>query len=150
MQLSENFSLAELTNSQTATRKGISNEPTDDHIANLMRLVENILQPCRDEFGAIIITSGYRSAALNEAIGGSTRSQHSKGEAADFHAKTVDCLALGKWIANNLDFDQLIFEFIDSPTGGWIHCSSSGDNRGEILKAEKQNGKTVYTQMELF
>ena len=147
MKLSANFSLNEMTRSQTATRRGLDNSPTDVHQDNLQLLCEKILQPCRDHFGPITVTSGYRSDALNEAIGGSTTSQHSKGQAADFSASGASIQELGNWIRDNLEFDQLIFEFLDSPSGGWIHCSYFEPGRNEVLTADKVNGKTVYTRI---
>jgi len=85
MQLSENFSLLELTKSQTAARKGIDNAPSPEHQENLKRLCESILQRVRDHFGQVVsVSSGYRSAELCTAIGSKTTSQHAKGEAADF------------------------------------------------------------------
>ena len=84
MNLSQNFSLRELTTSQTAERKGISNEPTEEHIENLKLLCKNILQPVRDEWGVVSVSSGYRSPALCEALGSKSTSQHARGQAADF------------------------------------------------------------------
>lgn len=149
MKLSENFSLNELTKSQTATRQGISNQPTEEHLENLKALVENVLQPIRDSKGQPIrVTSGYRSAKLNAAIGGSSKSQHSKGEAADFEITGVDNYELAEWIKSFIpEFDQLILEFYTSgdQNSGWIHCSYSREkNRKQVLTANKENGKTVY------
>ena len=90
MNLSQNFSLRELTKSQTAERKGISNEPSEEHIENLKLLCENILQPVRDEWGVVSVSSGYRSPALCVAIGSSEKSQHARGMAADFECHSVD------------------------------------------------------------
>ena len=149
MKLSENFSLNELTKSQTATRRGISNQPSEEHLENLKALVENVLQPIRDSKGQPIrVTSGYRSAALNTAIGGSSKSQHSKGEAADFEITGLDNYELAEWIQSFVpEFDQLILEFYTSgdQNSGWIHCSYSREkNRKQVLTANKENGKTVY------
>ena len=95
MKLSENFSLAEMTKSQTATRKGIRNEPSTEHIENLIHLAETVLQPVREHFGKpVAISSGYRSPELCEAIGSSAKSQHAKGEAADFEIHGVDNMQL--------------------------------------------------------
>ena len=146
MQLSGHFSLAELTKSQTAVRKGIDNKPTLDHIENLTELCTHILEPTRRNFGKpIVITSGYRSEALCEAIGSKTTSQHAKGEAADFEMFGVDNKELAKYIKNNLVFDQLILEFYnpDDPSSGWVHCSySKEENRKQSLL---YNGKD-YTE----
>ena len=127
MKLSENFSLKELTKSQTAVRKGINNEPGTAEIENLIHLAESVLQPVRDHFGkAVMISSGYRSPELCEAIGSSTKSQHAKGEAADFEIGGVDNKELATWISKNTTFDQLILEFYDEgdPNSGWVHCSA--------------------------
>ena len=146
MKLSGHFSLAELTKSQTAVRKGIDNKPTLDHIENLTELCTHILEPTRRNFGKpIVITSGYRSEALCEAIGSKTTSQHAKGEAADFEMFGVDNKELAKYIKNNLVFDQLILEFYnpDDPSSGWVHCSySKEENRKQSLL---YNGKD-YTE----
>mgnify|MGYP003678895704 CR=1 FL=1 len=149
MKLSENFSLNELTKSQTATRQGISNQPSGEHLDNLKALVENVLQRIRDSRGQPIrVTSGYRSAELNAAIGGSSKSQHSKGEAADFEITGVVNYELAQWIRDHIpEFDQLILEFYNSgdKNSGWIHCSYSQEkNRKQVLTATKENGKTVY------
>ena len=112
MQLSQNFSLRELTKSQTAERKGISNEPSEEHVENLKLLCTKILQPIRDHFGIVSISSGYRSPALCEAIGSKITSQHASGQAADFECiGGISNYDLAVWIQGNLDFDQLILEF---------------------------------------
>ena len=146
MKLSGHFSLAELTKSQTATRKGIDNNPTLEHIENLTELCVQILEPTRRNFSTpMVITSGYRSEELCEAIGSKTTSQHAKGEAADFEMFGVDNKELAKYIKNNLVFDQLILEFYnpDDPSSGWVHCSySKEENRKQSLL---YNGKD-YTE----
>ena len=145
MQLSRNFSLQELIKSDTAIRKGINNNPNAEQIEKLKGLCENILQPVRDHFGRVKITSGYRSVELCEAIGSKTTSQHAKGEAADFEMFGVDNKELAKYIKNNLVFDQLILEFYnpDDPSSGWVHCSySKEENRKQSLL---YNGKD-YTE----
>lgn len=148
MRLSDNFTLAEFTNSQTATRRGIRNTPTAAHQEALRQLCVHILEPVRAHFGRPVrITSGYRSAALNRAIGGSTTSQHSKGEAADFEIPGVDNRRVAKWIENNLPFDQLILEGAkrSDPNAGWIHVSYRADRaRGSVLTATFPG--PVYTQ----
>ena len=146
MKLSGHFSLAELTKSQTATRKGIDNQPTLDHIENLTELCTQVLEPTRRNFGKpMVISSGYRSEELCEAIGSSKNSQHAKGEAADFEMFGLDNKELAKYIKNNLVFDQLILEFYnpDDPSSGWVHCSySKEENRKQSLL---YNGKD-YTE----
>jgi len=146
MKLSGHFSLSELTKSQTAVRKGIDNQPTLEHIENLTELCTHVLEPTRRNFGKpMVITSGYRSEELCEAIGSSKNSQHAKGEAADFEMFGVDNKELAKYIKNNLVFDQLILEFYnpDDPSSGWVHCSyNKEENRKQSLL---YNGKD-YTE----
>src|SRR6056300_61997 len=149
MQLSKNFSLKEMTASQTAARHGINNNPSEDHMNNMKALCENVLQKVRDHYGKVVtISSGYRSPELCVKIGSSVNSQHAKGEAADFEIYGVSNAELCKYIADNLEFDQLILEFhnIDEPNSGWIHCSyKSEDNRKQILRAYRdESGKTKY------
>ena len=147
MNLTRNFSLLELTKSDTAIRKGIDNEPNADQIDKLKLLCENILQPVRDHFGRVKVTSGFRSVALCEAIGSSANSQHAKAEAADFECPGVDNAELADWIHKNLSYDQLILEFYTpgEPNSGWIHCSWISDQpRASYLHAYKSNGKTKY------
>ena len=146
MQLSFNFSLRELTRSQTATRKGIKNEPNQEQLINLVALTVKILQPCRDKFGPISINSGLRVLELNRAIGSGDKSQHTRGQAADFEAFSISNTELAKWIKDNLDFDQLILEYPGKdPRDGWVHCSYERmGNRGQILTALKVKCKTVY------
>ena len=153
MDLSKNFSLKELTKSQTATRKGIHNKPETNAVENLIHLAETILQPVREHFGKpVMISSGYRSPALCEAIGASAKSQHAKGEAADFEIHGVDNKELATWIADNCEFDQLILEFYDGvdPNSGWIHCSiTTGSLRKQMLTAERIAGRTSYSPILL-
>ena len=108
MKLSRNFTLQELIKSDTAIRKGIDNNPNADQIEKLKTLCETILQPVRDHFGRVKVTSGYRSSDLCLAIGSSVNSQHAKAEAADFEVMGVDNAELADWIHKNLDYDQLI------------------------------------------
>lgn len=141
MNLSPNFSLKELCKSQTAARKGLNNVPDaswEKHIVeNLVELAGNILQPIRENFNIPFTpSSGYRSPALNDAIGGSKTSQHSLGEAVDIEVPTVDNATLAQWIIDNLIFDQLILEFYKKgePTSGWVHVSYKNEgNRKQIL-----------------
>ena len=146
MQLSKNFSLRELTRSQTAIRKGIKNEPEQEQLMNLVALTVKILQPCRDKFGSISINSGLRVLELNRAIGSGDKSQHTKGQASDFEAYTISNAQLADWIMLNLDFDQLILEYPGKdPRDGWVHCSYNRmENRKQVLTAVKEKGRTAY------
>ena len=149
MKLTENFSLNELTKSQTAERKGIDNTPSTEHQENLKSLCEMILQPIRDHFGQVVsVSSGYRSQELCVAIGSSTQSQHAKGEASDFEIFGISNKELADYIDQNLDYDQLILEYWkgeDEPNSGWVHCSyTNGNNRKQYLRAYKENGSTKY------
>ena len=148
MKLTENFSLNELTKSQTAERKGINNTPSAEHQDNLKSLCEMVLQPIRDHFGQVVsISSGYRSPELCVAIGSSTKSQHASGCAADFEIFGVSNKELADWIDQNLDYDQLILEYWkeSDPNSGWIHCSfNTQGNRKQYLRAYKENGSTKY------
>ena len=140
MLLSKNFSLLELTKSQTAERRGIENKPTAEHIENMVALCENIIQPVRDQYGSFIVSSGYRCPELCIAIGSSKDSQHAKGQAADFEVAGVSNYKLASWIEENLEFDQLILECFTGGNTGWIHCSYVPDGRRETLTYDKQNG----------
>ena len=148
MNLTENFSLNELTKSQTAERKGIDNTPSPEHQRNLKSLCEMILQPIRDHFGRVVsVSSGYRSPELCTAIGSKISSQHAKGQAADFEIYGLSNQELANWIRENLSYDQLILEYWtpENPNNGWIHCSYSLErNRKEYLRAYKNEGKTKY------
>jgi zinc D-Ala-D-Ala carboxypeptidase len=152
MNLSKSFTLNELTKSQEATRLGIDNTPNEEHILNLKLLCENVLQPIRDFYGMpLSVSSGYRSAALCEAIGSSSKSQHTKGQAADFEIFGVANKDLADFVVKNLDYDQCILEFWNEnePNSGWVHCSfNASGNRKQFLKAEKLNGRIVYTMLE--
>ena len=149
MKLTENFSLNELTKSQTAERKGIDNTPSTEHQENLKSRCEMILQPIRDHFGQVVsVSSGYRSPELCVAIGSSTQSQHAKGQASDFEIFGVSNKELADYIDQNLDYDQLIIEYWkgeDEPNSGWVHCSfNTQGNRKQYLRAYKENGSTKY------
>ena len=147
MKLSRNFSLHELTKSETAIRKGIDNTPNEEVINNLTTLCDMVLQKVRDCHGAVIITSAYRSEELNKAIGGSTTSDHCKGCAADFEVPGMDNKELVRWIIDNLTFKQVILEFYEdgNPNSGWVHCSfEEGKNKNEVLRAVKEGKTTVY------
>jgi len=151
MKLSEHLDLAEVTRSDSAKRKGISNMPTPEHIENFKKLAQNIFEPIRKHFGVpILISSGYRSKALNTIIGGSLTSQHCSGEAIDIDmdgsANGVTNKMVFDFIKNNLSFDQLIFEFGTKDAPDWVHVSfeSTGKQRKQILRATKVGGKTAY------
>jgi len=151
MKLSSNFSLNELTKSQTAERKGIDNTPSTEHQENLKKLCENVLQPVRDHFEQVVsVSSGYRSPELCTAIGSKTTSQHARGEAADFEIFGVSNKELADYIDSELHYDQLILEYWkeSDPNSGWVHCSfSEGNNRKQYLRAYKEDGKTKYEQV---
>ena len=148
MKLSQNYSLRELTKSQTAERKGIPNEPSEEHIENLKLLCTKILQPIRDEFGVVSVSSGYRSPALCEALGSKSTSQHARGQAADFECYGIDNNKLFEWATKNLTFDQAILEFYNGdPESGWIHMSYKDKNRGQKLRAYRDNNKVVYQKI---
>lgn len=151
MKLSEHLDLAEVVRSDSAKRNGISNMPTAEHINNFKKLAENIFEPIRKHFRSpIIISSGYRSKELNAIIGGSATSQHCFGEAIDIDMDGTPNGVTNKMVFNfikdNLKFDQLIYEFGNDSNPDWVHVSyeSSGKQRGQVLRAIKRNGKTVY------
>tara|TARA_B100000424_G_scaffold755_1_gene632 strand:- start:409 stop:876 length:468 start_codon:yes stop_codon:yes gene_type:complete len=147
--LSANFTVAEYVKSQTATRHGIDNSLSEEHLENAKELFKNVIQPVREKFGVTIITSGYRSPELNAKIGGSSRSQHCKGEAVDIECLKATTEEVSRYIHDNLDFDQLILEFYTpgDPNSGWTHVSyKKENNRKSVLTASKINGKTVYTK----
>ena len=149
MQLSKNFALAEVLRSETAKRKGISNMPTPEHIENFKLLAENVFQPIREHFGVpIILSSGYRSKELNTAVGGALSSQHCTGEAIDIDmdGTTVKNAEVFNFIKDNLNFDQLIWEFGTDSNPDWVHVSyeSTGKQRKQILKAVKSGKGTSY------
>ena len=151
MKLSENFSLLELTKSQTAERKGIDNSPSPEHQENLKLLCTHVLQPVRDHFERVVsVSAGYRSEELCLAIGSKTTSQHAKGQAADFEIFGMYNQELAIWIQENLDYDQLILEYWkkEDPNSGCVHCSYKGNaNRKQSLKAYKENGRTKYEKL---
>ena len=147
MNLSRNFSLSELTKSDTAIRKGINNNPSAEQVEKLKILCENILQPVRDRFGRVTVTSGFRSVELCIAVNSSANSQHAKAEACDFECPGVDNAEVADWIKNNLEYDQLILEFYTpgEPNSGWIHCSYISENRrASCLHAYRSEGKVKY------
>jgi hypothetical protein len=151
MKLSNNFTLDELIYSDTAIRNSMNNTPNEEQINNLKLVCENILEPVRKQFNSpVIINSGYRSPAVCIAVGSSIKSQHTKGQAADFEIIGIANKDIADWIVANLDFDQCILEFWNEnePNSGWVHCSySSSGNRRQYLKAQKIDGKIVYSTM---
>ena len=151
MRLSKNFVLSEIIRSNTAKRLGITNEPTKEHLENMQRLITDLIQPMRDAIGPIRISSGYRSKELNRAIGGSSRSQHCKGQALDlqFWKDGQMCnKEVYDWILNSgLEFDQMINEF----DFAWIHLSlKKSGNRKQVLEAYKdKEGDTAYKHADI-
>ena len=149
MQISKHLSLAEVSRSETAKRKGINNTPSGEHLENFKKLAENIFEPIREHFGVPIhISSGYRSKELNASVGGSSSSQHCQGEAIDIDmdGTTITNAEIFNYIKDNLNFDQMIWEFGNDTNPDWVHVSyeSTGKQRKQILKAIKANGKTSY------
>ena len=148
MKLSTHFSLSEFTTSQTAARYGLDNTPSAAQIENLRQLCEHILEPIRVHFEVpVIISSGYRGPQVNAKVGGSSNSQHCKGEAADFTVAHYTVTEIFNWIAftSGLAFDQIIHEY-----GKWIHISyvTRRENRRSILKAYRnRSGRTVYEKV---
>lgn len=141
MQLSKYFTLEEFTNSETARARGINNTPPAEVVVNIVRLHDNVISKIRKNLGhPVIITSGYRCAALNSAVGGASNSQHVSGQACDFVVQGQSCEAIVNWCRQNLVFDQLILE--QPNNAKWVHISYNIDsNRKQVLK---YNGKT-YT-----
>tara|TARA_B110000977_G_scaffold16099_1_gene19711 strand:+ start:2768 stop:3223 length:456 start_codon:yes stop_codon:yes gene_type:complete len=146
MKLSKNFTRQEIERSNTAKRLGISNEMSEKHLANMVKLLDKIIQPLRESLGPIRISSGYRGQDLNRAIGGSRKSQHCKGQALDIQfwqdGKMMNELIYEYILDSNIEFDQMINEFDFS----WIHISLVGvDNRNQVLEAYKdEDGDTKY------
>lgn len=153
MQLSKYFTLAELTPSSTAKRLGIKNDPTPEHLNNLKLLATNVLDKVREHFGKPIwVSSGYRSKALNDVTpGSSATSQHCSGEAADLdqdgRGTGVTNKMVFDYIKDNLEFDQLIYEYGTDTNPDWVHVSweSNGKQRKQVLRCTRVNGKPVYT-----
>tara|TARA_Y100000361_G_C11078850_1_gene299903 strand:+ start:266 stop:727 length:462 start_codon:yes stop_codon:yes gene_type:complete len=148
--ISKHVSYTEGIKSNTAMRLNIDNAPGDYHLSNMVGIAEKVFEPLRKWVrGPIKINSFYRSVALNEAIGGSSRSQHCEGRAIDiddtFGHKTN--AEMFEWIKSNLDFDQMIWEFGNDDNPDWVHISYVGpeENRNRCLKAKRVNGKAVYS-----
>ena len=148
MQLTTNFSLHELTKSETALRMGFDNTPGEAETEALRLLCEKVLQPVRDHYGkGVKVNSGYRSPESNAAVGGSKTSDHCKGMAADIEIPGVANAELAQWIMDNLDYTQLILEFYTPgiPDSGWVHVSYDPANlKKQELTATKVAGKTQY------
>ena len=147
--ISEHISKKEATFSATATRKGIKNEPGEYELQNMELIAEKVFEPLRKAVnGPIKINSFFRSEELNKAIGGSGKSQHCQGRAMDLddtygYMSNAD---MYNYIKNNLDFDQMIWEFGTDSNPDWVHVSyvDSDSNRKRCLKAYKEDGKTKY------
>ena len=146
MRLSRNFTLSEITKSNTAKRLGIENAPNQEHLNNMQILIRDLIQPMRDALGPIRISSGYRSPALNRAIGGSSKSQHCKGQALDLQFwkdGEMRNKEIYDWVLKQgIEFDQMINEF----DYAWIHISlKEKSNRKQVLEAYKdKDGDTAY------
>lgn len=148
MHLTQNFTLHELSKSETALRLNLDNSPLPDIVFNLKMLCENVLQPIRNYFQTgVKVNSGYRSQEVNSAVGGSRTSDHCQGMAADIEIPGIPNYELAVWIKENLHFTQLILEFYTPgvPDSGWVHVSYNPNNlKKQTMTAVKQNGKTVY------
>ena len=147
--ISKHISDKEGVYSRTALRRDIDNTPTEDHKINMVELAENIFEPLRSYVGGPIkINSFYRSSELNKAIGGSSKSQHCNGQAIDIDDTfgRMSNAEMYEFIKENLDFDQMIWEFGNDSNPNWVHISyvSPQQNRNRCLKAYKEKGKTKY------
>ena len=154
MKLSKNLSLAEVTKSITARRLGINNTPDDEWvIENLRAIATDVFQPLRSAFGCpIYVSSGYRGPELNRAIGGSLRSQHMEGRALDLDADVYGGCTNSEvfnWIRENVEFDQMVWEFGDKNNPDWVHVSyvRDGVNRKRCLKALRDDDGKVYYEV---
>ena len=148
MNLTKNFTLVELCKSETALRFGMANEPGETELGNLKLLCEAVLQPVRDHFNrGVKVNSGFRHPLVNAKVGGSSTSDHCQGRAADIEIPGVANAVLAQYIADHLDYKQLILEFytpsiLDS---GWVHVSYDPANlKKQVLTATRKDGKTVY------
>ena len=150
MQLTANFSLHEMCKSETAIRMGYDNVPDEEATENLRLLCEKVLQPIRDHYGkGVKVNSGFRSIETNQATGGSSKSDHVRGQAADIEIPSVPNAELAQWIMYNLDYTQLILEFYTQgiPDSGWVHVSYDPNNlKKQELTAVKVAGKTQYLE----
>ena len=147
--ISKHISYKEGVYSITATRRGIDNTPDDDQLHFMEIIAENVFEPLRQHVGGPIkINSFFRCVELNKAIGGSATSQHCKGQAIDIDDTfgVMSNAEMYSWVKDNLDFDQMIWEFGDDNNPNWVHISyvSPDKNRNRCLKAYKENKKTKY------
>jgi len=154
-QLTEHFTLAEMIVSPTAKRLGIPNTPTAEHIENMRYCCEKILEPVRAKFGPVTINSSYRAPLVNKAVGGSATSQHVNGQAIDFEVKGVDNKKVADWVADNLEFDQVILEFYSAgdKNSGWVHASikkGGGNRKMRMVATKSKAGGTKYTTVADF
>ena len=147
--ISEHISYKEGVYSTTAMRREIDNTPNDEQLDNMETIAEKVFEPLREWVGgAIKINSFFRCPELNKAIGGSSKSQHCQGQAIDID-DTYGVVANSEmyhYIKENLDFDQLIWEFGDDDNPNWVHVSyvSKEGNRNRCLKAYKEQGRSKY------
>lgn len=132
--LSQHFKLWEFVISQTAQRKGIDNSPNEIVINNLRILCETILEPARSALGPLRVSSGYRSEALNKAVGGSSTSAHQFGWAADILPINCSKIDFAKWVIHNVPFDQVILEFGTKTNPSWIHVSADPLKRKQVFQ----------------
>ena len=150
MNLTKNFTLEEMTKSETALRYDIDNTPNEQEISAMKLLAEKVLQPVRDHFGkGVKVNSGFRNQDVNQKVGGSRNSDHIRGQACDIEIPGIPNAELAEWIKGNLQFNQLILEFYTPgvPDSGWVHVSYiPEDNKKQVLTATKKDGKTVYLQ----
>ncbi len=154
-QLTEHFTLEEMIVSPTAKRLGLSNTPTPEHIENMRYCCEKILEPVRAKFGPVTVNSSYRAPRVNQAVGGSKTSQHVNGQAIDFEVKGVDNKTVADWVADNLEFDQVILEFYTKgdKNSGWVHASikkEGGNRRQRLIATKSKAGGTSYTPVKDF
>lgn len=149
MKLSPHFTLEEMIKSQAGDRAGIDNMPPPACREALRALCVNVLEPIRERFGPVVVTSGYRGPELNRMVGSSSSSQHLKGEAADIEVPGMSNGDLARWIEKHLEYDQLILECykLGVPSSGWVHVSYKDHtpNRKQELTATVVNGKMAYT-----
>ena len=150
MNLTENFTLSEMTKSETSLRYDMDHSPPQEITSNLQALAVHVLQPVRDHYGTgVKVNSGYRSPDVNAKVGGSRTSDHCRGMAADIEIPGVPNAELAEWIRSNLLFTQVILEFYTQgvPDSGWVHVSYDHENlKKQALTAVKEDGKTVYLQ----
>lgn len=148
--ISEHISYSEAIKSQTAIRHGIDNTPNEEQLKAMKLVAEKIFEPIRKALNRpVFISSFFRSPALNKKIGGATSSQHCKGQAIDIDVDGLNN-EIFYFIKNNLQYNELIWEFGNSSEPDWVHVSYvEGNNKKEILRAVKENGKTKYIPFDL-